>query len=66
MLKTCMDFYHYTQTALETEIPLERVTFLPVVNDIARMKALPVETAEKEIQTIMDRVRFSFAEMGVE
>jgi len=66
MLKTCMDFYHYTQTALEAEIPLERVTSLPVVNDIARMKELPVETAEKEIQTIIDRVRFSFAEMGVE
>jgi len=66
MLKTCMDFYHYTQSALEAEIPLERVTSLPVVNDIARMKELPVETAEKEVQTIMDRVRFSFAEMGVE
>ena len=66
MLKTCMDFYHYTQSALEAEIPLERVTSLPVVNDIARMKEFPVETADKEIQTIMDRVRFSFAEMGVE
>jgi V/A-type H+-transporting ATPase subunit A len=66
MLKTCMDFYHYTQSALEAEIPLERVTSLPVVSDIARMKELPVEKAEKEIQSIMDRVRFSFAEMGVE
>lgn len=66
MLKTCMDFYHYTQVALEAEIPLERVTSLPVLNDIARMKELSVETSEKEIQTIMDRVRFSFAEMGVE
>jgi V/A-type H+-transporting ATPase subunit A len=66
MLKTCMDFYHYTQSALEAEISLERVTSLPVVSDIARMKELPVEKAEKEIQSIMDRVRFSFAEMGVE
>jgi len=66
MLKTCMDFYHYTQSALDAEIPLERVNSLPVVNDIARMKELPVEMAEKEIKTIMDRVRFSFAEMGVE
>lgn len=66
MLKTCMDFYHYTQVALEAEIPLERVTSLPVLNDIARMKELLVEMSEKEIQTIMDRVRFSFAEMGVE
>ena len=66
MLKTCMDFYHYTQSALDAEIPLERITSLPVVNDIARMKELPVEKAEIEIQRIMDRVRFSFAEMGVE
>jgi len=66
MLKTCMDFYHYTRSALDAEIPLERVISLPVVNDIARMKELPVEGAEKEIQSIMDRVRFSFAEMGVE
>jgi V/A-type H+-transporting ATPase subunit A len=66
MLKTCMDFYHYTQSALEAEIPLDRVTSLSVVNDIARMKELPVEMAEKKIQSIMDRVRFSFAEMGVE
>ncbi len=66
MLKTCIDFYHYTQAALEAEVPLEQVTSLPVVNDIARMKEFPVEAAEKEIQTIMDRVHFSFAEIGVE
>lgn len=65
MLKTIMDFYHHTQAALEAKIPLERVTALPVVSDIARMKEIQVDVAEKEIQTIMDRMQFSFADLGV-
>jgi V/A-type H+-transporting ATPase subunit A len=65
MLKTIMEFYHHTQAALEAKIALERVTALPVVSDIARMKEIAVEDAEKEIRAIMDRVRFSFADMGV-
>lgn len=66
MLKTIMEFYHRTQAALEAKIPLERVTALPVVSDIARMKEIPVDAAEKEIRAIMDRVGFSFAELGVD
>jgi hypothetical protein len=65
MLKAIMDFYHHTQIALEAKIPLERVTALPVVYDIARMKEIGVDIAEKEIQAIMDRVQFSFADLGV-
>lgn len=65
MLKAIMDFYHRTQAALEAKIPLERVTGLPVVSDIARMKEYPLDEAEKEIRAIMDRVQFSFAELGV-
>ena len=65
MLKTIMDFYHHTQAALEAKIPLERVTALPVVSDIARMKEFQVDAAEKEIRAIMDRVQFSFADLGV-
>jgi V/A-type H+-transporting ATPase subunit A len=65
MLKTIMDFYHHTQAALEAKIPLERVTALPIISDIARMKEFQMETAEKEIKSIMDRVQFSFADLGV-
>ena len=65
MLKTIMDFYRRTQSALEAKVPLERVTTLPVIADIARMKELEVETSGKEIQTIMDRVQYSFADLGV-
>jgi V/A-type H+-transporting ATPase subunit A len=65
MLNAIMDFYHHTQTALEAKIPLDRLTSLPVVSDIARMKEIPMDIAEKEIRTIMDRVQFSFADLGV-
>ena len=65
MLKTVMDFYHRTQAALEAKIPLERVMTLPIVSEIARMKEFPVDSAEKEIRAIMDRVGFSFADLGV-
>ncbi len=66
MLKAIMDFHHRTQAALDAKIPLERVTTLSVVSDIARMKELQMETAEKEIKAIMDRVQFSFADLGVD
>lgn len=65
MLKAVMDFYHRTQAALDAKISLERVTALSVVADIARMKEFQMETAEKEIKAIMDRVQFSFADLGV-
>jgi V/A-type H+-transporting ATPase subunit A len=65
MLKAIMDFYHRTQAALDTKIPLERVMELPVVSDIAHMKEIEVGVAEREIRTIMDRVQFSFADLGV-
>jgi V/A-type H+-transporting ATPase subunit A len=65
MLKTIMDFHHHTQAALEAKISLERVTALPVVSDIARMKEIQADAAEKEIRAIMDRVQFSFSDLGV-
>ena len=66
MLKAIMDFYFRTQSALEIKVPLAQITGLPVVADIARMKELEVKDAERAIKTIMDRVRFSFAELGVD
>ena len=65
MLKTIMEFYRHTQAALEAKIPLERVIALPVVSDIARMKEIQADSAEKEIRAILDRVGFSFADLGV-
>ena len=65
MLKAIIDFYHRTQAALELQIPLVKVTNLPVVADLARMKEKPVEESEKMIKALMDHVRLSFAEIGV-
>lgn len=65
MLKTIMDFYNRTQLALNAKISLEHITSLPVVADIARMKEVEVENSETEIKTIMDRVQYSFADLGV-
>jgi hypothetical protein len=42
---------------------LERITSLLVVGDIARMKEIEVDQAEREIKSIMDRVEYSFAEL---
>lgn len=65
MLKAIMDFYRRTQAALESKTPLERITSLPVIGDIARMKEIEVVDSEREIRSIMDRVQYSFADLGV-
>jgi V/A-type H+-transporting ATPase subunit A len=65
MLKAILDYYGRMQGALEAGVPLEKMTGLPVVAEIARMKELRVEQAENMIRALMDRVRFSFAEWGV-
>jgi len=65
MLKAIMDFYRRTQAALESKMPLERITSLPVIGDIARMREIEVEDSEREIKSIMDRVQYSFADLGV-
>jgi len=64
MLKAIMDFHHRTQAALEANVPLEQVASLPVVDKIARMKELQIYEAEQTIKTLMDRIRFSFAELA--
>jgi V/A-type H+-transporting ATPase subunit A len=65
MLKTIMDFYRRTQSALDLKVPLERITSLPIVADIAHMKEVEIENAENEIKTVMARVQYSFADLGV-
>jgi V/A-type H+-transporting ATPase subunit A len=66
MLRAIMDFYFRAQSALKKEVSLVQITSLPVLSDIARMKELDVKDAEISIKAIMDRVRFSFAELGVD
>ena len=65
MLKAIMDFHRLTQAALESNVPLQRVTSMPVVPQIARMKEFPAQSAEADIQELMSRVRQDFSTMGV-
>lgn len=65
MLKAILDFYHRCQAAMELDVSLDQITALPVVAEIGRMKELGVQEMESEIQALMERVRFSFAEWGV-
>jgi V/A-type H+/Na+-transporting ATPase subunit A len=65
MLTAIMEFHYRTQAALEAGISLERLSSMPVMTDLARMKELPVDEAEKNIKTLMDRIRLSFEELGV-
>jgi V/A-type H+-transporting ATPase subunit A len=66
MLNVIMDFNHRAQSALEAGVHLEQIATLPVVSEIARLKELPAEKAEASIKDLMNRVRLSFAEWGVD
>jgi V/A-type H+/Na+-transporting ATPase subunit A len=65
LLKAILDFYHRCQRAMSAGVSLDQITALPVIAEIGRLKELEVEKAENEIQALMDRVSFSFAEWGV-
>jgi hypothetical protein len=56
---------HLTQKAIQSNIPLDKITALPVVVEIGRMKEMRPDRAEKEIQALLNRVNYSFAELGV-
>jgi V/A-type H+/Na+-transporting ATPase subunit A len=66
MLKTILDFYQRCQAAMRLGISLDQIITLPVVAEIGRMKDLSVQEAEIQIQALMERVRYSFAEWGVD
>ncbi len=66
MLTAIIDFYHHTQRALENGIDLKRITDLPVVAEIARMKEIPVDKAVKAIQELIKSVKLNFTELGLD
>jgi len=61
MLRAIMAFHHHTKVALEAGVSLERITALPVVADIARMKELPVEGVVDRLQALIQRIEAEFA-----
>lgn len=66
MLTAIIDFSHHTQRALENGIDLKRITDLPVVAEIARMKEIPVDKAVKAIQELIKSVKLNFTELGLD
>ncbi|HWP57650.1 MAG TPA: V-type ATP synthase subunit A [Candidatus Acidoferrales bacterium] len=60
MLRAILAFYRGLCEALNTGASLSDAVKLPVVNEIARMKELPREIAEREIAALVERVRNSF------
>jgi vacuolar-type H+-ATPase catalytic subunit A/Vma1 len=66
MLTAIIDFSHHTQRALENGIDLKRITDLPVVAEIARMKEIPVDKAVKAIQELIKNVKLNFTELGLD
>ena len=65
MLKILMDFHKQTVMALEAGITLKKITSLPVVTEIGRMKECPIESAVKQLQDLAERIRVSFNELGI-
>jgi V/A-type H+-transporting ATPase subunit A len=65
MIKAIMILHHLLQAALKRNVSLEQILGMPVITELARMKELPLETAGREIQALLDRIRFAFAERGV-
>lgn len=64
MLKTVMIFHRKTMAAVEKGIALERITTLPVVDEIARLKQLPADRAVERTKEVLERVSLNFKELG--
>ncbi|HLE30943.1 MAG TPA: V-type ATP synthase subunit A [Anaerolineales bacterium] len=61
MLRAILDFHRRAAAAVESGVSLERVTALPVVAEIARMKELPAAEAVEKIQVLVHRLDREFA-----
>ena len=60
MLKAILAFYHGLVDALGKGVALSNVVKLPVLSEIARMKEIPRENAEREIAALIERIRACF------
>jgi V/A-type H+-transporting ATPase subunit A len=61
MLRTILEFHRRAAAAVGTGISLERLTALPVVAEIARMKELPVADAEDSLKGLIEKINSEFA-----
>jgi V/A-type H+-transporting ATPase subunit A len=56
MLRVIRQFQQRTTAALAAHVALERISALPVIVDIARMKELPVEEAAVRLPALIDKI----------
>ena len=61
MLRAILTFYQELGDALSKGSALSNVVRLPVLGEIARMKEIPRENAEREIASLIERIRAGFA-----
>ena len=61
MLRAILAFYHGLVEALGKGAGSAKAMALPVLGEIARMKEIPVEKAEQEIQALVERTRAALA-----
>lgn len=64
MLRAIMTFHHCAQDALQKGVSLGQVVEQPVLQELARMKELPVDQAAGAIRELVDRIQLSFADIG--
>jgi V/A-type H+-transporting ATPase subunit A len=60
MLRVIMDFHRRATAALEAGAALERITALPTVAEIARMKEMPLAEAEVKLKTLSAAIEAEF------
>jgi V/A-type H+-transporting ATPase subunit A len=63
MLHAIMQFHRRTMAAIEAGVSLERITALPVVAEIARMKELLVAEAAERLQAMIGSFEAEFARL---
>jgi len=60
MLRAIIAFYRGAVAAIDAGVSLERITALPVVAEIARMKEWPVAEAEGKLRALIQRIEAEF------
>lgn len=63
MLRVIMTLHRAAASAVAANISLERITALPIVADIARMKELPTAEVAESLQQLINRLEMQFADL---
>jgi V/A-type H+-transporting ATPase subunit A len=63
MLRVILEFHHRAAAALEAGVTLERLSALPLIAEIARVKTLPVAEAEAKLKELIERLESEFARL---